>query len=127
MDYVKTYKECQFRTVGREEEAMYPIASMNRIIERGHRPLKDTLSKLGNDQVDNLLVILFVERTTVYRPTGYTPFYMVYRQEPILPIKSRFLIQRTLFIEEIIDRSKLIELRVRQFQLREEDVNEAIY
>ncbi len=33
MDYVKTCEECQFRTVRREEEAIYPIAS-NRLIEK---------------------------------------------------------------------------------------------
>ena len=97
------------------------------MIERGHRPLKDALSKLGNDWVKNLTAVLFADRTTVHGPTGYTPFYMVYGREPILPVESRFPTWRTLFTEEITDRSKLIELRARQFQLREEDANEAIY
>lgn len=97
------------------------------MIERGHRPLKNALSKLGSDWPTNLTTVLFTDRTMVYGPTGYTPFYMVYRQEPILPIESRFPIWRTLFIEEITDRSKLIEIQARQFQIYKEDINEAIF
>ncbi len=53
--------------------------------------MKDALSKLGHDWVGNLPAVLFVERTTVYGPTGYTPFYMVYGREPILLVESQFL------------------------------------
>ena len=54
-------------------------APANGMIKRGHGPLKDALSKLGDDWVTNLAVVLFTNRTTVYRPTKYTPFYIVYR------------------------------------------------
>jgi hypothetical protein len=102
-------------------------AQANGMIERGHGPLKNALSKLGSDWPTNLTAVLFADRTTVHRPTGYTPFYMIYGREPILPVESRFPTWRTLFTEEITDRSKLIEVRARQFQMREEDVNEAIF
>ena len=65
-------------------------AQANGMIERGHGPLKDALSKLGSDWPTNLAAVLFADRTTVHGPTGYTPFYMVYGREPILPVKSRF-------------------------------------
>jgi CRISPR/Cas system-associated endoribonuclease Cas2 len=65
-------------------------APVNRIIKRGHGPLKDALSKLGDDWVINLVVVLFTDQTTVYRPTRYTPFYIVYGREPILLVESRF-------------------------------------
>jgi hypothetical protein len=80
------------------------------MIKRGHRPLKDALSKLGDDWVTNLAVVLFADRTIVYGPTGYTPFYIVYGREPILLVELRFLTWRTIFTEEITDRSKLLEL-----------------
>ncbi len=112
--------------IDRVQVSTYHVPA-NRMIKRGHRPLKDILSKLGHDQVSNLPAVLFIERTTVHGPTGYTPFYIVYSREPILLVESWFPIQRTLFTEEITDRAKLIELRARQFQLREEDANEAIY
>jgi hypothetical protein len=102
-------------------------APANGMIERGHQPLKNALSKLGDDWVINLAAVLFADRTTVHGPTGYTPFYMVYGREPILPVESRFPTWRTIFTEEVTDRSKLLELRARQFQMREEDAEEAIY
>jgi hypothetical protein len=77
--------------------------------------------------VDNLSAILFANRTTVHGPTGHTPFYMVYGREPILPVESKVPTWRTLFTKEIKNRAQLIELRARQFQLREEDASEAIY
>jgi hypothetical protein len=46
----------------------------------------------------------------VHGPTRYTPFYIVYRREPILLVEIRFLTWRTIFIEEVTDRSKLLKL-----------------
>jgi hypothetical protein len=60
------------------------------MIKRGHGPLKDALSKLGDDWVINLVVVLFTDRNIVHGPIRYTLFYMVYRREPILLVKSRF-------------------------------------
>ncbi len=88
---------------------------LNRIIKQRYRPLKDILLKLRNEQIENLIVVLFIEQITIYKPINYIPFYIVYSKELILLVKSQFLIQRTLFIEKIIDRVKLIKLRVRQF------------
>ena len=62
------------------------------MIKRGYSLIKDTLLKLGANWPTNLAVVLFADRTTIHRPTRYTPFYMVYRQEPILPIELYFLI-----------------------------------
>ena len=60
------------------------------MIKRGHGPLKDALSKLSDDWVTNLAAVLFTDRTIVYGPIGYMPFYIVYRREPILLVESRF-------------------------------------
>ena len=97
------------------------------MIKKGYSLIKDTLSKLRANQPTNLVVVLFIDQTTIYRPTRYTPFYIVYKQEPILSIELYFLIQRTLFIEEITNRLKLIKIQTRQFQIQEEDIKEAIY
>ena len=61
------------------------------MIKREYSLIKDTLLKLRANWPTNLVVVLFTDQTTMYRPTRYTPFYIVYRQEPILPIKLRFL------------------------------------
>jgi CRISPR/Cas system-associated endoribonuclease Cas2 len=53
-------------------------APVNGIIKRGHEPLKDALSKLGDNWVTNLVIVLFADRIIVYGPIGYTLFYMIY-------------------------------------------------
>jgi hypothetical protein len=101
-------------------------AQSNGAIERGHRPIKDALSKLdGHDYEVHLSAVLFAERVTVHGPTGLSPFYLVYGREPILPVESRHPTWRTLFTDEVTDRSKLIELRAKQFLVRNENAEEA--
>jgi hypothetical protein len=60
------------------------------MIKRGYRPLKDVLSKLSNDWVINLIVVLFADWIIVYKPIRYMLFYIVYRWEPILLVELRF-------------------------------------
>jgi hypothetical protein len=98
----------------------------NGMAERGHGPIKNALSKMGNRWIENLPAVLFADRTTVHGPTGFTPFYMVYGREPILPVETQYPTWRSLFTEEVTDRSKLLQLRAIQFQMRQENINEAI-
>jgi hypothetical protein len=53
--------------------------------------LKNALSKLSDDWIINLAVVLFTDRIIVHRLTKYTLFYIVYGREPILLVESRFL------------------------------------
>jgi hypothetical protein len=48
------------------------------------------------DLLDLLLYVLFTNQITIYRPTRFTFFYIVYNREAILPIKIRFLTWRIL-------------------------------
>ncbi|KUJ23665.1 uncharacterized protein LY89DRAFT_556713, partial [Mollisia scopiformis] len=57
--------------------------------------------------------VFFAERTTVHKPTGYTPFYMVYGREAVLPIETEFSTWRTLDWNKVNDRADLLELRAR--------------
>ena len=49
----------------------------NGLVERGHKPIVDALSKLTNgsqsDWVFHLPGVLWAERTTIYKPIGLTP------------------------------------------------------
>jgi hypothetical protein len=62
------------------------------MIKKGHSLLKNTLSKLESDWFINLTIVLFIDRTIVYKSIKYTLFYIIYKQKPILFIESRFLI-----------------------------------
>ena len=102
-------------------------------IERGHQQIVDGLLALtegGKKKwVDLLPTVLFAARTSVHGPTGYTPFYMVYGREAVLPVETQYPSWRTLDWDtvELGDRAKLLELRSRQLLMREADVQEAIH
>jgi hypothetical protein len=61
----------------------YPEA--NGMIERGHRPLKDTLVKMcgksGGKWREYLPLVLFSDRISTKRTTGYSPYELVFGQK----------------------------------------------
>ena len=101
----------------------------NGMIERGHQPIIQALIALtmGGKKpwVDLLPYVLFADRVTVHGPTGFTPFYMVYGREAVLPVETQFPTWRTLGWDEVCDRKTLLELRTKQMLMRDEDVEEA--
>ncbi|GGM26579.1 hypothetical protein GCM10010129_83820 [Streptomyces fumigatiscleroticus] len=66
----------------------YPEA--NGMVERGHQAIKDTLVKLcgkeGKKWRNYLPLVLFADRISTKRSTGYSPYELVLGQPPILPI-----------------------------------------
>jgi hypothetical protein len=66
----------------------YPEA--NGMIERGHQAIKDTLVKLcgqeGKKWRNYLPLVLFSDRISTKRTTGFSPYELVFGQPPILPI-----------------------------------------
>jgi hypothetical protein len=71
------------------------------MIERGHKLLINTLSKMINggfrNWVDNLPAILQTDRFIIRRSIGHIPFYLLYGREPVLPIKLNVPIWRIFF------------------------------
>jgi hypothetical protein len=63
----------------------------NGIIERDYPPIINTFAKITDsgegNWVQNLHTILWADRTTVRKNTGYTSFYLNIGSEPILPIE----------------------------------------
>ena len=73
--------------------AYHPQA--NGMIERGHRPIADSLSKLCHGPprrgwVSLLSVVLWADRTTIRASTGMTPYEFQYGSKPVLPIELRY-------------------------------------
>ncbi|POW10433.1 hypothetical protein PSTT_06032 [Puccinia striiformis] len=66
----------------------YPEA--NGMIERGHQPLKDTLVKLcendGKKWKHYFPLVLFADRISIKRTTGYSPYELVFGQSSTLPV-----------------------------------------
>jgi len=103
-------------------------AQANGMIERGHRPVTEALARMTDGRlgswVKNLPAVLLADRTTVYQPTGKTPFFMVYGREAVLPVELKYPTWRILDWEEVTDRASLLAMRAQQLRLRDEDIEE---
>jgi transposase InsO family protein len=66
----------------------YPEA--NAMVERGHKTIKDTLVKMcgqsGGKWREYLPLVLFSDRISTKRTTGYTPYEIIFGQLPVLPV-----------------------------------------
>jgi hypothetical protein len=109
-------------------------AAANGVIERGHRPIADALSKLTacSDEpkemwIDHLLAVLWADRITVRRTTGYWPFRLMFVQDAVLLIELENLTWNTAnWIQGIDNTASLITARARQLERRREDIDVAI-
>ncbi len=69
--------------------AYHPQA--NGMIEPGHKPIVDALSKMSDGEftnwVRNLPAVLLADRSTVRTSTGLTPYYINCGSKLVLPIE----------------------------------------
>lgn len=102
----------------------------NGIAERSHQTLMNSLLKAcGTKDSDWPLYLtgaLLAMRTTTHRMTGYTPYYLLYAQNPVFGFD---LADRTWFALDwyaVKDTEDLIALRLKQITRREQDVGKAL-
>ena len=107
--------------------AYHPQA--NEMIERGHKPIVDALSKMSDggstNWVRNLPVVLWADQSTVRTSTGLTPYYICCGSKPVLPIELKVPTWRILPWDEVHSTADLLAMRVRQLQRRDDDLEEA--
>lgn len=98
------------------------------MIERGHKPIVDALSKISTggstNWVRNLPAVLQADRSTVRTSTGLTPYYIYCGSEPVLPIELEVPTQQILPWDEVYSTADLLAMRARQLQHRDEDLEE---
>ena len=102
----------------------------NGMIERGHKPIVDGLAKMQyeglGDWVSNLHTILWADRTSVNN-TGYTPFYLEYGNEAVLPVDLALPTWLVHDWRSIRSRADLLAMRGQQLLRRDEDIEEATH
>ena len=109
-------------------------AAANGVIERGHRPIADALSKLTacSDElketwIDLLQAVLWADRITDRSMTEYSPFRVMFGQDAVLPIELENVTWNTTnWIQGIDDTASLVAARARQLERRREDIDVAI-
>lgn len=102
----------------------------NGLVEVGHRPVSDALSKMcrrpnRSDWVDHLHAVLWADRTTVRSSTGMTPYEVEFADRPILPIELDVCTWSVLPWDEVTSTTDLLAMRARALERREDDLDEA--
>jgi hypothetical protein len=78
------------------------------------RSFNAKLKAYGKKWFDNLLSVLWSIRTSATKPTGETPFFLVYGAEAVLPTNIKFGSPRVLAFNELrqedLIRDRLLQL-----------------
>ena len=105
----------------------YPEA--NGMIERGHQPLKDALVKLcetdGKKWRHYLTLVLFADRISTKRTTGYSPYGLYFGQSAILPVDLELETYLGTDWTKIQSTEELLVARTEQLERREEVIQTA--
>ena len=118
----------KYKTQVRVISAYHPAS--NGMVETGHKPIKDALSKMtdgtGKGWVKLLPLVLFADRTTAKRTTGMTPYKVLMGEDAILPIEAEVPTWMTLPWELVRNTTDLLAMRARQIERRDKDLEEAV-
>lgn len=101
----------------------------NGVVERGHFILREALIKLceGHPQrwPELLRQAVFADMITIRRSTGFSPYYLLYGQHPLLGFDLR---EMTFMVEGYrsnMPAAELLALRIRHLERRPEDIARA--
>jgi transposase InsO family protein len=101
----------------------------NGVVERGHFTIREALLKTCKDKItewpQRLPEIIFADRVTTSRVTGFSPYQLLHATDPLLPLD---LAEATFLVEEFrsgISTEELLRLRARQIAKHPEDLARA--
>jgi hypothetical protein len=98
----------------------------NGIVERAHRPLRDSLLKAVDGDESKWYTafhaVLWAERVTTHRTTGYSSYWIAHGIEPLFPFDLSEATYMTPAVDAPMSTDDLIALRARQLQKRPEDL-----
>jgi len=101
----------------------------NGVVERGHFTIREALLKTCKDKItewpQRLPEIVFADRVTTSRVTGFSPYQLLHATDPLLPLD---IAEATFLVEGFrsgISTEELLRLRARQIARHPEDVTQA--
>lgn len=105
----------------------YPEA--NGMVERGHKPIKDTLVKMcggsGGKWREYLPLFLFSDRISNKRTIGFTPYKIIFGQLPVLRVDLEMETYLGIDWLNINTTKELLEAWTKQLEQRDEVIEEA--
>jgi hypothetical protein len=94
-EFVNSVSAALYKMTGTEQRitsAYHPQA--NGLVERQNQTIKNSMIKILKDKVNEwpsvLDGVLFALRVKVHESTGYSPFFLMYKKEPLLPIDFKY-------------------------------------
>lgn len=104
-------------------------SAANGVVERGHYTIREALIKSCNGKItrwpDYVPHAFFADKVTTRRATGYSPYFLLYGTDPVLPLDLFEATYLVLGFEEDMSSADLLALRIRQLQKLPEDVERA--
>jgi transposase InsO family protein len=101
----------------------------NGVVERGHFTIREAIIKACNGNIskwpDLVHHAFFADRVTVRRATGFSPYYLLYGVDPILPLD---LFEATYLVsgfKKNLSTAELLALRIQQLQKHDDDIDKA--
>lgn len=98
----------------------------NGMSENHHIPLVDCLQKLSKDEPAkyhlNLPTALFAQRISVARSTGFSPYFLLYGCDPVLPVDLELKTWIVGDWQNVRTKGDLLAERVKQIQRKPEDL-----
>ena len=101
----------------------------NGVVERGHFTIREALVKMCKGNIDKWPQLVhhafFADRITVRRQTGYSPYFLLYGTEPLLPFdlaEASFMLDA---YHSNMTAEDLLIARIQQLQKKPEDLQHA--
>lgn len=90
-EFVNEVSKELHRLTGTKQRLTSPYhPQANGLVERQNRTIKDKLKRTLMENINNwpdvLESVLFAYRTSRHKTTGFSPFFMLYNREPVLPL-----------------------------------------
>jgi hypothetical protein len=90
------------------------------MVKRGHKPIKDTLVKMcgwpGGKWREYLPLVLFSDRISTKRTTGFTPYEIIFGQLPVLPLDLEMVTYLGIDWLSISTTEELLEAQKKQLE-----------
>jgi len=101
----------------------------NGVVERGHFTIREAIVKACQGKIakwpDYVHHAFFADRVTVRRATGFSPFYLLYGIDPVLPLNLTEATYLVSGFRKHMPTEDLLALRILQLAKRLEDVAKA--
>jgi transposase InsO family protein len=101
----------------------------NGVVERGHFTIREAIIKACDGNIskwpDLVHHAFFADRVTVRKATGFSPYYLLYGVDPVLPLD---LFEATYLVSGFhknLSTPELIALRIQQLSKHDDDIKQA--